>query len=122
MKKRSFLHKRSEGAVGFVYKAYMPDGSFYIGQKRYDSIKKLKPLKGKTRKRISIKDSGWEYYKSSNAFVQEQAIRFELVQEAYSKSELNALEAYYILNAWFNKKSIVNTWVEKKIMLKHIKA
>ena len=50
-----------EGAVGFVYKmVHIPTGKFYIGKKQLTQTRRLKPLKGKTRKRVVKKASDWE--------------------------------------------------------------
>lgn len=44
-------------------------GQKYIGKKLLISKRKLPPLKGKTRKRIVYKDSGWRKYWSSSKVV-----------------------------------------------------
>jgi hypothetical protein len=55
-------------AFAFVYRIEhnIPGGKFYIGKKQMVSKRKLKPLKGKNRKRIQIKESDWRSYMGSS--------------------------------------------------------
>ncbi len=56
---------------GFVYIIQNDiSGKQYIGRKYFYSKRTLKPLKGKTRKRHVIKDSGWQDYWSSSKILQ----------------------------------------------------
>ncbi len=87
-----------EGAVGFVYKmVHTPTGRFYIGKKQLTQTRRLKPLKGKTRKRVVKKASDWEKYYSSNEWI---------------KSEVKAGNAEHfereIIQFCFSKKTIYN--------------
>ena len=62
-----------EGAVGFVYKMiHIPTGRFYIGKKSLNQVRRLKPLKGKTRKRVVRSASDWEKYYSSNEWIKSE--------------------------------------------------
>ena len=62
-----------EGAVGFVYKiVHIPTGKFYIGKKSLTATRRLKPLKGKVRRRVVKKASDWEKYYSSNDWIKAQ--------------------------------------------------
>lgn len=58
-----------EDYAGFVYLiTNVLTGKKYIGKKIFWSKRKLKPLKGKKRKRIVKKESDWKtYYGSSNS-------------------------------------------------------
>lgn len=59
------------GWYSFTYIMTSRDtGQKYIGKKLLISKRKLPPLKGKTRKRIIYKDSGWRKYWSSSKVVQ----------------------------------------------------
>ena len=55
-------------AFGFVYviKHQITGGKYYIGKKQMISKRRLKPLKGKTRKRIQHKESDWKSYMGSS--------------------------------------------------------
>jgi len=62
-----------DGAVGFVYKiVHIPTGKFYIGKKSLNQVRRLKPLKGKVRKRVVRKASDWEKYYSSNEWIKNE--------------------------------------------------
>lgn len=53
--------------VGFVYLITEVDtGRMYVGKKNFWSTRKLKPLKGKTRRRTVTKQSDWRDYYGSN--------------------------------------------------------
>jgi len=53
--------------VGFVYELTEKEtGMKYIGKKLFWSTRKLKPLKGKKRKRTVIKQSDWQTYHGSS--------------------------------------------------------
>ena len=46
--------------VGFVYLITdTANSKKYIGKKLFWSTRRLKPLKGKTRKRVQVKESDW---------------------------------------------------------------
>lgn len=58
------------GHYAFTYiLTFKPTGQKYIGKKVLISKRKLPPLKGKTRKRIVLKDSSWRKYWSSSRIV-----------------------------------------------------
>ena len=54
---------------GFVYKITLSGGLWYIGSKQFQSKKKRKPLKGKTRCRRSLVESDWKCYTSSSNLI-----------------------------------------------------
>lgn len=64
------LPKNLDGAIGFVYliRNHHPDATkkFYLGKKQLLKRVKRKPLKGKTRNRISYTDNGVEKYWGSS--------------------------------------------------------
>ena len=92
-----------EGAVGFVYKiVHIPTGKFYIGKKSLTQTRRLKPLKGKVRKRVVKKASDWEKYYSSNDWIKAQikegkASEFEreIIQFCFSKKSLTYWEVWW---------------------------
>ena len=60
------LEDLSKEAYGFIYEIECENGKKYLGKKALYHRKKLKPLKGKKRKRIVMKESDWlKYYGSS---------------------------------------------------------
>ena len=92
-----------EGAVGFVYKiVHIPTGKFYIGKKSLTQTRRLKPLKGKVRKRVVRKASDWEKYYSSNEWIKEQVkagkaedFEREIIQFCFSKKSLTYWEVWW---------------------------
>ena len=53
--------------VGFVYRITdLENDKKYIGKKLFFTTQKLKPLKGKKRKRTVVKQSDWQEYFSSS--------------------------------------------------------
>ena len=92
-----------EGAVGFVYKIiHTPTGKFYIGKKSLTSTRRLKPLKGKVRKRVVRKASDWEKYYSSNEWIKSEVkegrgsdFEREIIQFCFSKKSLTYWEVWW---------------------------
>lgn len=89
-----------EGYVGFVYViTRLSDSKKYVGQKGFYSKVTRPPLKGKTRKRRSLKESGWQDYYGSNAELQADVLsegrggfRREILHLCKTKSEMNYRE------------------------------
>jgi hypothetical protein len=92
-----------DGAVGFVYKIiHIPTGKFYIGKKSLTSTRRLKPLKGKVRKRVVRKASDWEKYYSSNEWIKSEVkegrggdFEREIIQFCFSKKSLTYWEVWW---------------------------
>jgi hypothetical protein len=92
-----------DGAVGFVYKIiHTPTGKFYIGKKSLTSTRRLKPLKGKVRKRVVRKASDWEKYYSSNDWIKNEVkegrgsdFEREIIQFCFSKKSLTYWEVWW---------------------------
>jgi hypothetical protein len=92
-----------DGAIGFVYKiTHTPTGKFYIGKKSLTQTRRLKPLKGKVRKRVVKKASDWETYYSSNDDIKQmvkegRADEFEreIIQFCNSKKSLTYWEVWW---------------------------
>lgn len=58
---------------GFVYEIYDTiNNRLYIGKKNFWRTQKLKPLKGKTRRRHKQVESDWQSYYGSNLELQQQ--------------------------------------------------
>lgn len=86
--------------IGFVYiLTDKSDNRKYVGKKIFQSKRKLKPLKGKTRRRTVIKESDWQtYYGSSDetkAIVEEhggERFHREILHLCKSKGVMSYLE------------------------------
>lgn len=91
---------RMHDDVGFVYKiTRISDGKFYIGCKKLSQKVVRKPLKGKTRKRHSIKESNWQHYWGSCKELQDDVQKLgedkftrEIIQFAKSQLMLKYFE------------------------------
>lgn len=63
---KEFTEEQSEGYVGFVYLIEnLANGRKYIGKKLFSSIRRKK-VKGKTRRKKTVKQSDWQTYYGSN--------------------------------------------------------
>lgn len=92
-----------DGAIGFVYKIiHIPTGKTYIGKKSLNQVRRLKPLKGKVRKRVVRKASDWEKYYSSNEWIKAEIkagraedFEREIIQFCFSKKSLTYWEVWW---------------------------
>ena len=67
-----FTSEMIEKYVGFVYEIYDTEAKmYYIGKKRFWSKVTKPPLKGKKRKRRSLKESDWQSYYGSSETLKE---------------------------------------------------
>lgn len=88
-------------AYGFVYLiTNTVSNKKYIGKKQMQTVKKLKPLKGKKNKRHFVIETDWkEYMSSSNELLSDiekfgkDKFRFQILRFCDSKSELAYFEA-----------------------------
>ena len=90
----------SNDTFGFIYEiTNTANSKKYIGKKQCKSKLKRKPLKGKKRKRIDIKESDWKSYTSSseklNADIErlgKQNFEFKIIRACSCKWELAYFE------------------------------
>ena len=98
-----------EGAIGFVYKLTLSDGSYYVGCKQIISIRGAQ--------------SNWKVYNGSSKALSEElktnkvtVIAREILDFAISKQQLLYLETSNILcNHVLEDKNSRNAWISAKI-------
>lgn len=101
-----------ENVIGIVYLiTNTQNNKKYVGKKTVFSKRKLKPLKGKTRKRTKVVETDWvDYYGSSdlvNSIIEQfgkDIFKREILHFCYNKSEMSYLEAL----EQFNRKVLLN--------------
>jgi hypothetical protein len=128
---KEFTSEMIGDAVGFVYCIYDNDTrKKYIGKKKFWSKVTKPPLKGKTRKRKSVKESDWQDYHGSNEelklLVEENTNprRFyrEILRLCYSLGEMS----YYEMREQLMRDVLLkpdeyhNSFVGGKIHRKHL--
>jgi len=119
-----------EEFYGFVYIiTNTKTNKKYIGKKFFWSKVSKPPLKGKTRRRRSVKESDWKTYYGSNKELNEDVqkegkeyFKREIVQLCKSKGECSYWEAklqfdnnVLIDDTWYNE------WIMIKTHRKHVK-
>ena len=101
----------------------------YIGKKNFWSVKRLPPLKGKTRKRKKITESDWkEYYGSSEEvkqLVESQGcdnFKREILHLCDSKGEMSyyELKEQVMNDVLLKPDEYYNAFVGAKIHRKHV--
>jgi len=115
---------------GFVYKiTNKQNGRMYIGKKNFWNVRRLPPLKGKKRRRVTKIESDWQkYYGSSDevkSLVEElgpENFEREILHLCRSKGEMS----YYELKEQIDrevlfKEEYYNEFVGAKIHSKHVK-
>lgn len=60
-----FALSKTNPPHSFVYRITLTDGRYYIGRKQFYSLNMVK-VKGKTRRRKTIKESNWQTYTGSS--------------------------------------------------------
>lgn len=86
-----FTSEMIDEYLGFVYLLTdLTNGKKYIGKKKFWSKVTKAPLKGKTRKRRSVKESDWKNYYGSSA--ETQALVEEFGGERFSREILHLCE------------------------------
>ena len=102
-------------------------GKKYIGKKGFWSTRRLPPLKGKTRRRLTIKESDWRDYYGSSEEVKRLvenggAFRRDILRLCKTKGECS----YYEAKAQSDKDVLFddtyyNEFIGCKIHSKHLK-
>jgi len=98
----------SKDEIGFVYKiTNISDNRCYIGIKKFWSIRKLRPLKGKKRTRKVVYETDWRTYNSSGVIREDveknpNNYKKEILRICSTVSEMKAYEAYYQLQYYIN--------------------
>lgn len=115
--------------VGFVYCITDKEsGKKYVGKKFFWTVRKLPPLKGKTRKRTKRTQSDWQKYFGSNE--QLKLLVEERGAEAYDREILRLCAtkgqcSYYEAKAQFDRDVLLrddyfNEFIGCKIHSKHL--
>jgi len=119
-----------ESLVGFVYCITdLHNNKKYIGKKTFWSTKRLKPLKGKSRKRVVKKESDWREYHGSNDEVKllvethgTERFKREILRLCKSKGEMT----YFEMKEQIDREVLFsdeyyNEFIGGKIHSKHVK-
>jgi len=98
---KEFTTEMIEDYVGFVYLVTFDDGMKYIGKKKFWSKVTRPPLKGKKRKRRSLKESDWKTYCGSSEAVKElieenglDSVKREILHLCKGAGELSYMELH----------------------------
>ena len=121
---------RIEDLAGFVYCITdLNNGKKYVGKKTLWSIRRLKPLKGKTRKRVKKAQSDWMKYYGSNEEVKllvendgGERFKREIIRLCKTKGLMN----YYEAKEQFDREVLFsdeyyNQFIGCKIHSKHVR-
>ena len=116
--------------VGFVYLITdTANSKKYIGKKLFWSTRRLKPLKGKTRKRVQVKESDWTTYHGSSEEVKAlvensdpSRWKREIIRLCKAKGEMS----YYETKEQFDRHVLFsdeyyNEFIGCKIHSRHVK-
>jgi hypothetical protein len=121
---------RIDELAGFVYCITdLNNGKKYVGKKTLWSIRRLKPLKGKTRKRVKKAQSDWMKYYGSNEEVKllvendgGERFKREIIRLCKTKGLMN----YYEAKEQFDREVLFsdeyyNEFIGCKIHSKHVR-
>lgn len=116
------------GYIGFIYLIKdVREHKFYIGKKLLIGKRRLKPLKGKARKRIKMVESDWKTYFGSSELVQELVaerpddFHREILYLCKTKGELGYTEAReQFAREVLLRDDYYNSFVGCKIHAKHV--
>lgn len=119
-----------EDLAGFVYVITdLENNKKYVGKKNFWAVQRLKPLKGKKRKRVIKKESDWMSYHGSNEEVKYLVEQFgserferEILRLCKSKGEMT----YFEMKEQFDREVLFsdkyyNEFIGGKIHSKHVK-
>ena len=114
---------------GFVYVITdKRNNKKYVGKKRFWSVTRKPPLKGKTRKRVVRKESDWTKYYGSSELVNQLLVEHgednfhrEIIHLCKTKGEMSYLEAkeQFDRNVLLND-DYYNEFIGCKIHSKHV--
>lgn len=127
---KPFDSDQIEEYIGFVYLITdLTNDKKYIGKKNFWATRRLPPLKGKTRRRVTRKESDWKDYFGSSEQVkllveESGAKRFkrEIIRLCKSKGEMS----YYEAKEQFDREVLFsdeyyNEFIGCKIHAKHVR-
>ena len=99
--KGKILEEAPEDMYGFVYMITTPEGLKYIGKKQFFSIRRKK-VPGKTRRKVTRKESDWKTYCSSSDIIKKmlkasglEGFRFEILILCETKGQQGYAEEYF---------------------------
>ena len=126
---KEFTSEMIEDYTGFVYViTNSTNGKKYVGKKLFKSVRKLQPLKGKTRRRTKVVESDWQdYFGSSDEvrlLVEDQgrdSFKREILHLCKTKGEMGYMEA----KEQFDREVLLsedyyNSWIAIKVRKNHI--
>jgi hypothetical protein len=125
-----FESNQIEEYVGFVYLITdLSNNKKYVGKKNFWSIRRLPPLKGKTRKRTVKKESDWQDYFGSSEQVKllvESQGRNNFKREILHLCSTKGLMSYLEAKEQFEREVLFsdeyyNEFIGCKIHSKHVK-
>ena len=125
-----FESNQIEEYVGFVYLITdLSNNKKYVGKKNFWSIRRLPPLKGKTRKRTVKKESEWQDYFGSSEQVKllvESQGRNNFKREILHLCSTKGLMSYLEAKEQFEREVLFsdeyyNEFIGCKIHSKHVK-
>lgn len=83
---KSFTEADIGDYIGFVYIIHnKTKNKFYIGKKNFYKVVKLKPLKGKTRKRLKKSFTDWEKYTGSSLELNTDILGGDVIEKTIIK-------------------------------------
>lgn len=125
-----FESEQIEEYVGFVYLITdLSNNKKYVGKKNFWAVRRLPPLKGKTRRRTSKKESDWKDYFGSSEQVKllvesngRNNFTREILHLCNTKGEMSYLEAkeQFDRNVLFSDE-YYNEFIGCKIHAKHVR-
>ncbi|QIG70687.1 putative NAD synthetase protein [Rhizobium phage RHph_I1_18] len=119
-----FTNDMSQGYVGFVYLITdLTNNMRYVGRKVFNNKKAKPPLKGKTKRRISIVDSNWESYFGSGPEIKaavtekgEASFKREILHLCHGKAEMGYIESREIfVRDAILRDDYYNSWVSARV-------
>ena len=127
---KPFDSDQIEDYVGFVYLITdLTNDKKYIGKKNFWSVRRLPPLKGKTRRRTVKKESDWKQYFGSSEYVKlllEESGQKRFKRVIIRLCNSKGLMSYYEAKEQFDREVLLsdeyyNEFIGCKIHAKHVK-